>query len=123
MTIEALSKINEILSGVVNYEFLEWSSYPIQYPYWVGDYMEEVSETEDGLQVTTFTITGVTRNAWLELEECKQKIENSLPSRYILPSGNGLVIYYENAFQVPTDDIELKRMQINLQVKEWKVAN
>ena len=39
----------------------------------------------------------------------------------ILPNGNGIAVYYLNSLPVPVENMELKRMQINLQIKEWEV--
>lgn len=32
-----------------------------------------------------------------------------------------VAVFYDSAFPVPTGDGELKRIQINLSIKEWKV--
>ena len=39
----------------------------------------------------------------------------------IISNGSGIAVFYGNAFPVPTGDGFLKRLQINLTVKEWKV--
>lgn len=122
MTIEVLNKLNTMLSSVINYEFERWTSNPVPYPYWVGEYMEEPSEYEDGLQVSTFTLTGTTRGTWLDLERDKKKIEKLCNSTMILENGDGLAVFYLNALTIPTDDLELKRLQIDLQIKNWKVG-
>lgn len=121
MTIESLRFIKEQLE-LINYEFGQWTSTPVPYPYWVGEYNEIESVNEDGLQETTFILTGTTRGSWLELEQDKEKIEQLFKDKIaILPNDNGIAIFYMNSLIVPVDDMELKRMQINLQIKEWKV--
>lgn len=121
MTIESLKFIKEQLE-LINYEFGQWTSNPVPYPYWVGEYNEIESVNEDGLQETTFILTGTTRGSWLELEQDKEKIEQLFKDKIaILPNNNGIAIFYMNSLIVPVDDMELKRMQINLQIKEWKV--
>ena len=121
MTIESLKYINQALSGVVNYEFGEWNS-EITYPYWVGEYSEQGALDEDGMNETTFMITGTTRGAWLDLENDKNKIKKALHDKIaILPNSNGLAVFFMNTLIVPVEDMELKRMQINLQIKEWEV--
>lgn len=121
MTIEALKHINEQLKSVIRYQFVEWSG-DIDYPYWVGEYSEIEAADEDGMQEATFILTGTTRGTWLELERDKQKIKELFnDSTTILPNKNGLSICYANALIVPVEDMELKRIQINLNVKEWEV--
>lgn len=95
----------------------------IVYPYFVGEYMETESTTEDGLQETTFILTGFSRESWEALEEAKEKIEKNF-SRYrvgITSNGTGVAIFYGHSLIVPTGDAELKSIQINLSIKEWKV--
>ncbi len=121
MTIESLKFINEQLKSI-NYKFGQWTSYPVPYPYWVGEYNEIDSVNEDGMQETTFILTGTTRGSYIELEQDKEKIEKLFKDKTaILPNGNGIAVFYMNALNIPVDDMELKRMQINLQIKEWKV--
>lgn len=99
----------------------------MRYPYFVGTYMETEPYTEDGLQETTFTITGFSRGAgaWSALEDAKEKIRKSFPPVNgrvgITSSGSAVAIFYAHSLIVPTGDAELKSIQINLTVKEWKV--
>lgn len=123
MSIAVLSYISDALeSAEINYEFGQWSSDPVPDPYFVGEYTEPESMTEDGLQEATFLLTGFSRSAWAVLESAKEKIEKLFSSNIrMLSSGSGVGIFYAGAMIVPTDDAELKRIQINLTIKEWKV--
>ena len=107
----------------LNYAFVEWKDKPA-YPYFVVEYQESPAMSEDGLQEADFILTGFTRGSWADLEAAKQKIENYF-NKYglttIAPSGNAVVVLYSNSFVVPTGDAELKRIEIHLDVKEWKV--
>lgn len=99
----------------------------MRYPYFVGSYMESEPYTEDGLQETTFTITGFARGAgaWSALEEAKEQIRKSFPPTSgrvgISSSGSAVAIFYSHSLTVPTGDGELKSIEINLTIKEWKV--
>ncbi len=116
---------NAMTSLGIEYDFVTYKKDPVNYPYFVGEYQETESVTEDGLQETTFILTGFTRDSWLTLEEAKEKIESyfNRVSGYtvITDSGSGVAIFYADALIVPTGDAELKSIQINLSVKEWKV--
>lgn len=98
---------------------------PVQYPYFVGEYTENDANTEDGLQETTFLLTGFSRDTWRTLEEAKEAIEgkfNKISGETVITeNGSAVNVSYSNALIVPTDDMELKSIQINLHVKEWKV--
>lgn len=121
MTIEALKYINDILSKVTNYEFGEWSQYPIPDIYFVGEYDEVGEPNEDGRMESTFILTGTGRTM-LALEAAKTNIKRTIEAneRAILPNGNGIALFYSNALNVPTDNVDFYRIQINIQIFEWR---
>lgn len=123
MSIAALNYISDMLSDlVIDYEFGGWSSDPVPDPYFVGEYSETESLTkeEDGLQEISFILTG-TGTTWIGLERAKEAIEKNISKTAILPNGNGIAVFYAGSLIVPTGDAELKRIQINLTIKEWSV--
>ena len=123
MTIDALSFIAyELQSLSVPYEFGQWGADEVPDPYFVGDYVEIESQTkeESGLQEASFILTG-TGTSRLALETAKSFIEKNISKTKILDNGNGIAVYYSNAFYIPTGDAELERLQINLNIKEWSV--
>lgn len=122
MTQETLKFISDTLTDAgINYEFGQWSG-EIVYPYFVGEYTESEPMTEDGLLQSTFMLSGFSRTTWLALEQAKETIEKLFSnSVQILESGNGVCIFYAGALIIPENDPELKRIQINLTIKEWKV--
>ena len=121
---EKLKFIAEQLESIgVPYEFGEWSS-AVQYPYFVGEITEEEPTTEDGLEPSTMLLTGFTRGEYLDLEIMKDKIKrhfHPIHGCHGWTDGGAIVVFYESAFYVPTGEADLKRIQINLQIKEWKV--
>lgn len=129
MSKEVLNIIDRAMKSLgLEYGFVEYagnSKGEFVYPYWVGSYTETEPYTEDGLQETTFMLTGFSRGSWLDLENSKEKIENHfnrVSGRVgITSSGAAVAIFYAGALIVPTGDAELKSIQINLSIKEWKV--
>ena len=93
--------------------------------WWVGEYLEVEPMNEDGQQESTFILTGTSKGSWLSLEESKQKIEELFPSIdgnvAILDNGSADDILYANASQLPSVDSDMKRLQVNLKIKGWKV--
>ena len=122
MTIESLKFINNKLDeNNINYEFMQWTK-DIVYPYFVGEYQESEPLFEDGMKEATFILTGFSKGSWFELEQTKEKIEKIFSNAtVILPNGNGLAVFYSGSLVIPTGDAELKRIQINLAIKEWMV--
>lgn len=126
MTKAALKIIKDAMKELgLKYGFGEYSAKPVVYPYFVGEYTETEPFTEDGLQESTFLLTGYSRGSWLTLEDAKERIENYFNrvsgKTVITESGSGVAVFYANSLIAPTADAELKRIQINLNIKEWRV--
>ena len=120
---EKLKFISDHLNAAgIPYEFGEWSS-DIQYPYYVGEITEEEPMTEDGAERSTLILNGFHRGKYIDLENDKAKIKQLFHPvcglRGQTDSG-AIAVFYGNAFYVPTGEAELKRIQINLKIKEWK---
>ena len=98
---------------------------PFVYPYFVGEYTETEPMTEDGLQESTFLLTGFSRDSWLTLENAKERIQDyfdKVSGKVVMADdGSAVAIFYAYALIVPTGDAELKSIQIQLSVKEWSV--
>ena len=125
MSIAALTVISNSMQELqIPYEFGVWTQEPV-YPYFVGEYTETPPLNEDGMQEKSFLLTGFTRGRWLELEEAKEKIKkhfNKVSGKTVIADGGSAVaVFYSNALVVPTGEADLKRIQINLIVKEWSV--
>lgn len=120
MTEKVLAYINRKLTAVTNYEYMEWTGKLVD-PYFVGEYSESSPVNEDGVHEATFTLNGFTRGTWLGLENEKRKIEEIFyHNTSILDDGSAVDVSYSGSFVVPTGDAELKRIQINLSIKEWR---
>lgn len=122
---EVLEYIQREMSQLgIPYEFMTWTA-PVEYPYCVGEFSEFESITEDGLQEKTMLLTLTTINRWLELLGIQEKLEENFPSEEgktaILDNGSGIAVFYDTALPIPTGDAKLKRLQINLKIKLWKV--
>jgi hypothetical protein len=104
------------------YDYLEWHK-KIQYPYIVGECLDTPVSTEDGYEESQFILTVTTRDSW----ESLIKIQNIIKA-YFPPIGGlrgqtdsgAIVVMYQNTLPIPTGEADLKRIQINLLIKEWK---
>ncbi len=125
MTQEVLKYINNLLSDFIPYSFMQWKG-KVEYPYFIGEYSETEPMDEDGLEESTFILTGTTKGSWLGLEQSKQTIKEAFPPisgmTTELDDGSGVAIYYAGSFPVPTGQDDLKRIQINLTVKHYTVG-
>ena len=121
-----LKFINEQMTAIaVPYEFGLWSS-AVKYPYFVGEITEEPTMTEDGLEESTMLLTGFHRGNLIDLETVKEKIKSHFSPVYGLrgktDSGSSIAVFYDGSFYVPTGEADLKKIQINIKIKEWKGA-
>ena len=121
---KALGIVNDELKHIdVPYEFMRWTSTIIPDRYWIGEFTEITTNTEDGYEEATLILTGTTKDSWSLLMQDRAKIKDHFPTisglRKIVDNGV-VVIFYENCFPVPTGEANLKRIQINLQIKAWK---
>jgi hypothetical protein len=124
MSIAALQFMANLMQGMgVPYQFMRWETQPPEDYYTVGEYIESPSLTreESGRQDSTFILRLFTRKSWMFLEQAKAKIESAVPVTAILPDGTGIAVFYESGMVVPTGDMQLKSMQINMTIQEWKV--
>lgn len=106
----------------LNYEFGQMTKSPPTYPYWVGEISESAPMTEDGLEEPTIILTGYSRNSFLELETQKEALKDRFKYgvSVITESGAAVVIFYDGALNVPSDEADLKKCQVNLKIKLWK---
>lgn len=124
MSIEALEYIKNLMNQLsIPYALIRWNSGEPPDPYFIGEYIENPSpyRVENGHQESTFILRGYTRKEWMGLEEAKEKIERGAMKTAILPSGNGIAIFYDYGTPVPTNNDDEKSIKINLTIQEWKV--
>ena len=128
MSKAVLKTIKESMKELgINYQFKKWKGHP-KYPYFVGSYQEVPTPGEDGMQETSFMLTGFARSVGdvdgvLQLEEAKEKIKDYFNlSLANTDSGSVVAVFYANTFgDLPTGDAELEKIEINLTIKEWSV--
>ena len=129
MSKAALKIISEAMESMeLKYGFMEYrisGPDPLPKTYFTGEYQETESFSEDGLQETQFILNGFSREPWIRLEDAKEKIRkyfnNVTGKTVITDEGSAVAVFYGNSLVIPTGDAELKRIQINLTIKEWSV--
>ena len=106
----------------IPYEFGEWNS-DIVYPYYTGEITEEPPTTEDGAEQSTLILNGFHRGKFIDLERDKKKIKKLFNPTYGLrgeTDSGAIAVFFDGSFYIPTGEADLKRIQINLKIKEWK---
>ena len=123
--IEVLSVINTQLTELgLNYEFGEMTQSPPAYPYWVGEYTEPALSGEDGKAEPVMLLSGFTRGSHHSLETQAELIRNYYKHGITVLTNDGaaVVVNYAGSLKVPTNELELKKIQVNLSVRLWNLA-
>lgn len=122
---EVLAFINSEMEALgIFYEYGEWGA-DVVYPYFVGEFTEEPTTTEDGAEQLTLMLTGFNRGSFLDLLNVKEKIRKRFDPIYGLRAkldGGAIAVFYDSSFFIPSGEAELKKIQINLTIKVWKGA-
>lgn len=122
---DKLKFINEQMDSIaVPYEFGEWTS-PVVHPYGVGEITEDPITTEDGAEQSTLLLTFFHRGKMIDLLEIKEKIKKHFPPIYGLrgeTEDGAIVVFYDGFLPIPSGEADLKKIQINLKIYEWKGA-
>ena len=120
---EALKFIADQMAALeIPYEFGEWTS-DVKYPYFVGEIIEEPTDTEDGAESSSVILVGFHKGKYITLEEIKEKIKKHFPAKGGLRSSTdsgAIAVFYGSARPIPTGEADLKRIEITLNIKEWK---
>lgn len=108
----------------IPYELNEWTS-DVTYPYFVGEVTEEPTITEDGAEESDILLTGFNRGDYITLEQAKEKIKAHFSPLHGLRAQTGsgsIAVFFDGSFPIPTGEAGLKKIQINLKIREWKGA-
>lgn len=122
---DKLKFINEQMDVIaVPYNFGEWTP-PVVYPYGIGEITEDPITTEDGAEQSTLLLTFFNRGKLIDLLAIKEKIKNHFHPIYGLrgdTKGGVIAVFYDGFLPIPSGEADLKKIQINLKIKEWKGA-
>lgn len=110
----------------VPYEFDLWTSENIPNLYFVGEITEDPTINEDGLEQSTILLTGFCRGKMIDLLTVMEKIKSHFNPvhglRATTSSGSTIAAFFDGYFTIPSGEADLKKIQINLKIYEWKGA-
>ena len=105
------------------YAFMEWKEDDFPETYWIGELQEIPTTLENGYEESVFILTGTTRGKWFEIMQTKKDLKEHFSPIHGLrgdTDGGSITVFYENSIPVPTGEADLKRLQINFRIKEYK---
>jgi hypothetical protein len=121
MTTNGMEYIVKAMSELdLPFAFYEWVEAPPE-TYFVAETCQEVDPVdESGRQETVIILGGFTKGSYMELEQAKDRLKK-IDRSEILSDGMGVALYYNTSNNVPLDNSDYKKIQVNLTLKEWKV--
>lgn len=122
---EALSILRAAMADMhLPYALGQYRAAPLPETYFVGQWVDAESFTEDGRADSTMTLLGYSRAGLDALLAASKAIQARFPAygwTCITDSGSGLAISFAGASFLPDIDGAARRISINLNIKEWSV--
>lgn len=110
---------SELRNLGLNAEFESWTS-KIPECYWVYTYIESDNNYETGCKSGILILEGFTRTNLLALEIQKEKIIDHFMDFRKTVGNTTVYLGSADAQKVDTYDVELEKIQINIDFKEWR---
>ena len=113
---EAMAELN------INYDFMEWKTTPIPYPYLVGQYFIDDYSSENGTTEGQLLLVGWDRNnSFTNLVEIDNKIKKYFAEyKKVLEDGSSVSINYFNSNSDYAENNNLKKIEIRLDFSLWE---
>lgn len=109
----------ELRSLGINAEFENWTGKVPSY-YWVYAYIESENNHETNCKSGIIILDGFTRKNISELEKEKENIINKFMDFRKTVENTTVYLGSANGQLIDTQNKELKRIQINIDFKEWR---
>lgn len=107
---------NELEKMNIPYTFDGWDD-EVELPQFVGEISETPTVDEDGKNEYSFILTGFA-TSYSELFAVSEQLKSKYKTSAIV---DGVVIKYDNTTTIDNGTDDLKQIQINLSIKEWRV--
>ncbi len=109
----------EIRNIGINIEYSEWTG-KIPDRYWVYTYIETNNDYETNKKEGIIILEGFTRKEEIFLEEDKEKILNHFKEFRSIEDNTSIFLSSRIGKKVDTQDIELKKIEIEIDFKEFR---
>lgn len=103
----------------LNYEYMEWTG-KLVYPYITGEHFTNYYDIATGLLQGEMLLEVWTRGEDIDLIQVHDKIQNHFKKLTKMQNKMGFCITYKNKSAARTGDMDLKKIQINLETRVWK---
>lgn len=125
MTQEALTILRGAMEDMkLPYALGQYRAHPLPETYFVGQWADSESFTEDGREDSTMTLLGYSRAGLDALLAASKAIQARFPDygwTGLTSSGSGIAIAFAGVTALTDIDGAARRISINLNIKEWRV--
>lgn len=118
---KVLEIINDEMTNIgVDYSYMINDKEPITYPYVTGEYSENGYSSENKMTTCDLLLECWNRGSEYGLIEVINKIKNHFDNFSTVQDGVGVAIDYSSCVPRRTNDINLKKVEIHLDIVYWK---
>lgn len=122
---DVLGVLKEELVDNLNLRYClgEYDKPKVQYPYIVGEYLEDANTNEDNRKSGQIILSIFTRGKRIELENVADNLQEHFKF-FCKEKNNSMVsIEYEHRLMVSTNDETIKKLEVYLKFSKWKGEN
>lgn len=113
---EAMEELN------IDYDFMEWKTTPVPYPYFVGQYFIDNYVAESGATEGQILLVGWDRNSsFIKLVEIDNKVKKYFSEyKKLLGNNSSVSINYVGSSSEYAENNDLRKIEIRLDFNLWE---
>ena len=112
---EAMNELN------INYDFMEWKTTPVPYPYFVGQYFIDNYVAESGLTEGQILLVGWDRNnSFKNLVDIDNKVKKHFREFRKMVNNTSMNINYFQSNSEYAESNDLRKIEIRLDFSLWE---
>lgn len=111
---------SEMTSLGLDYSYMTNDKEKVTYPYWTGEYFESGYSSENAMTSGQLLIEGWMRGSYYNLIAEAERIKAHFDALQIVVNGVAIAFEFNSMSSLRTDDPELKKIEINIDIVYWK---
>lgn len=103
-----------------NYSLGEYDKPKVQYPYIIGEYIEDSKKNEDNSKSGQIILSIFTRGKRIEIENVADILEEHFKFFWKEKNNSMVSIEYDHRQMVSSNDETIKKIEVYLKYQKWK---
>ena len=119
---EVLKVLKDELINILefNYSLGEYDKPKVQYPYIIGEYIEDLKKNEDNSKSGQIILSIFTRGKRIEIENIADILEEHFKFFWKEKNNCMISIEYDHRQMVSSNDETIKKIEVYLKYQKWK---